>query len=171
MVSDNNPDSSQVRAGEAENIADQLERVFEGDAWHGPSISEALADISAEQAAASPVPGVHSIWEIVRHMTAWQRTVRGRLQGRPVAELPDEEDWPPSGDVSPSAWADVVRDLRAEHELLREETLRWSGRDLGALPEGERYTVYEMLHGVLQHGLYHAGQIAILKKAATEALR
>jgi uncharacterized damage-inducible protein DinB len=167
MVSDN----SQVHAREAENIADQLERVFEGDAWHGPSISEILADVSAEQAAARLVPGVHSIWEIVRHMTAWQRTVRERLQGRPVAPLPDEEDWPVSGDVLPAAWAEAVRDLRAEYELLREETSRWSGRDLGVLPEGERYTVYEMLHGVLQHGLYHAGQIAILKKTATAAPR
>ncbi len=59
-----------------------------------------------------------------------------------------------------------MRDLRKEYELLREEALRWEDRDLGATPEGERYTVYEMLHGVLQHGLYHAGQIALLKKGA-----
>ena len=164
-------ESNQMSTAEAENIADQLERAFEGDAWHGQSITEILADASAEQAAARPVSGVHSIWEIVLHMTAWQRTVRGRLQGRPVEPLPDEEDWPGAADVSAPAWAEVVRDLRAEYELLREETLRWSGGDLGELPEGERYTVYEMLHGVLQHGLYHAGQIAILKKVATEALR
>lgn len=162
-------DSTQVHAGEADNIADQLERFFEGDAWHGPSISEILADVSAEKAAARPVAGAHSIWEIVRHMTAWQRTVRGRLQGRPVAPLPDEEDWPVPDDTSAAVWADTVGELRAEYELLREETSKWSGRDLGVLPEGERYTVYEMLHGVLQHGLYHAGQIAILKKAATDA--
>ena len=59
-----------------------------------------------------------------------------------------------------------MRQLRAEYELLREEALRWRGRDLGEPTEGQRYTVYEMLHGVLQHDLYHAGQIAILKKAA-----
>lgn len=28
-------------------------------------------------------------------------------------------------------------------------------------------TVYTTLHGVVQHSLYHAGQIAILKKSAT----
>jgi uncharacterized damage-inducible protein DinB len=163
--------STRIRAAEAEQIADQLERAFEGDAWHGPSISEILADVSAEQAAARPLPETHSIWEIVLHVTAWQKTVRERLQGRPMTSLPDEVDWPRPADTSAAAWAEAVRDLRAEYERLREETLRWSDRDLGETTKSRRYTVYEELHGVLQHGLYHAGQIAILKKAAVGAAR
>jgi uncharacterized damage-inducible protein DinB len=102
----------------------------------------------------------------VLHTTVWQRTVRQRLEGRPIASLPDEEDWPRVTDASPSAWAEAVRDLRAEYELLRTEALQWSDSDLGETTEGQRYTVYEMLQGVIQHNLYHAGQIAILKKAA-----
>ena len=57
-------------------------------------------------------------------------------------------------------------ELRAEYELLKQEALRWRGRDLAESTEGERYTVYEMLHGVIQHNLYHAGQIAVLVKGA-----
>jgi uncharacterized damage-inducible protein DinB len=151
---------------EPDKIADQLERAFEGDAWHGSSISEILADIPADQAAARTISGAHSIWEIVLHTTVWQRTVRERLQGKPLAELPDHEDWPPVTDTSCEAWTETVRDLRTEYELLREEALRWSDRNLGETTEGQRFTVYEMLHGVIQHGLYHAGQIAVLKKAA-----
>jgi len=153
---------------EADKIADQLERAFEGDAWHGSSISEILTDIPAETAAAHPLPGVHSIWEIVLHTTVWQRTVRERLQGKPIAELPDHEDWPPVTDSSCDAWAEALRDLRTEYELLREEALQWRDRDLEETTEGQRFTVYEMLQGVVQHGLYHAGQIAVLKKAAAE---
>jgi len=160
------PEATRIQTAEAEKIADQLERAFEGDAWHGQTISEILTDISAEQAAASPLAGVHSIWEIVLHTTVWQRTVRERLQGQPIVSLPDEIDWPRVTETSATAWCEAVRDLRAEYELLREEALKWSDRDLGVTTEGQRYTVYEMLHGVVQHGLYHAGQIAILKKAA-----
>jgi uncharacterized damage-inducible protein DinB len=29
-----------------------------------------------------------------------------------------------------------------------------------------QYSIYEMLHGIIQHDLYHAGQIAILKKGS-----
>ncbi len=158
------PEPTQVSAVEVENIVDQMERAFEGDAWHGSSISEILAGISAEQAAAFPFASAHSIWEIVVHTSVWQRVVRERLQGKPLRSLPDDEDWPRIDDTSPTAWAQAVGELRTEYELLREEALRWRGRDLGETTEGQRYTVYEMLHGVIQHNLYHAGQIAILEK-------
>jgi hypothetical protein len=42
---------------------------------------------------------------------------------------------------------------------------------LGDRVPGKRYDFYHMLHGVAQHELYHAGQIAILKKAQTGAQR
>jgi len=150
---------------EADRIADQLERAFEGDAWSGPTVTEILSGISAEQAAARPVAAAHSIWEIVLHATAWQRTVRERLQGHPVEPLADDQDWPRVADASESAWAGTLRNLRAEYELLRREAEAWRDRDLSLTPGGERYTAYEMLHGVIQHIYYHAGQITILKKA------
>lgn len=165
------PEASETHANEAERVADQLERAFEGDAWHGPSISEILADVPAALAAARPLPAAHSILEIVLHMTAWQRTVRERLEGKPLQALPDDENWPRRAELSESDWAEVVCELRKEYELLRSHALNWSGRDLGGTTEGGRYTVYEMLHGIVQHSLYHAGQIALLKKAVGETPR
>ena len=165
------PENTRVSTSEAERIVDQLERAFEGDAWHGSSMSEILSDIPCEIAAARPLPGAHSIWEIVVHTTVWQRTVRERLQGKPIADLPDHEDWPPITDTSCDAWKEALRSLRTEYELLREQALRWRDRDLRETTQGQRYTVYEMLHGVIQHGLYHAGQIAVLKKAEMKAGR
>jgi len=157
-------EATQVQPTEIELIIDQMERAFEGDAWHGSSISEILSDITVQQALARPLTEVHSIWEIVVHTSVWQKTVRERLQGRPIVSLPDEVDWPPIVDPSPASWAAAVQELRSEYELLRAEALHWSGRDLSESTEGQRYTVYEMLHGVIQHNLYHAGQIAVLKK-------
>ena len=150
---------------EIDRIVDQMERAFEGDAWHGSSLSEILSCITAEQAAARPIPEAHSIWEIVLHTSVWQRTVRERLQGRPIVELPEDEDWPEVPDTSSAAWAVAAEELRAEYEMLRAEAMKWKNRDLDETTEGQRYTVYEMLHGVVQHNLYHAGQIALLKKA------
>lgn len=152
---------------EIDNIIDQLERTFEGDAWHGQSLSEILTNITARQAAARPIPRAHSIWEIVLHSTAWQRAVRERLQGKPISSLPDEEDWPETADTSEQAWFDAVQALRSEYEILQAGALKWRERDLGETTEGQRFTVYQMLHGVVQHNVYHAGQIAILKKATT----
>lgn len=158
-------DGPQTQFAEVENIVDQLERAFEGDAWHGQSMSEILTGITASQAASHPIPHAHSIWEIVLHSAAWQKAVRERLQGKPIASLPDDEDWPPAEDTSDQAWCKAVEVLRSEYEMLQEEALKWRDRDLGEITEGQRFTVYQMLHGVIQHNLYHAGQIAILKKA------
>ena len=48
-----------------EILADQIRRAFRGESWHGPSVLEVLAGVSAEDAAAHPIAGAHSIWEIV----------------------------------------------------------------------------------------------------------
>jgi uncharacterized damage-inducible protein DinB len=157
--------STQLAAStEIDRIADQLERAFEGDAWHGRSLSDILSRIDAEQAAARPIAGAHTIWEIVTHITAWQRTVRECLSGEPLLPLPEAQNWPPIEDTSEAAWGRALADLRAEYERLREAVLAWRDRDLGERVEGKRYTVYEMLHGVIQHDLYHAGQIALLER-------
>jgi len=152
---------------EIDRIVDQMERAFEGDAWHGSSISEILSCIAADQAAAKPISVAHSIWEIVLHTSVWQRTVRERLQGQPIVSLSDDEDWPQVTDTSSAAWTAAASELRTEYELLRDEALKWRNRDLSETTEGQRHTVYEMLHGVIQHNLYHAGQIALLKMATT----
>lgn len=153
------------RPTEIELIVDQMERTFEGDAWHGSSMSEILSDVTVDQALARPIEGAHSIWEIVIHSSVWQRTVRERLQGHPIVTLTNAIDWPSVQEAAPEAWAEAVRELRSEYELLRDEALEWIDKDLSERTENQRYTVYEMLHGVIQHNLYHAGQIALLKKA------
>jgi len=36
---------------EVDRLEQQLRRALEGEAWHGPSVLELLADVTAEQAA------------------------------------------------------------------------------------------------------------------------
>ena len=60
-----------LRITESGLIAEELRRAFEGDAWHGPALLELLEDVDAETSAAKPLPEVHSIWELVLHIAAW----------------------------------------------------------------------------------------------------
>ena len=147
----------------AEFLADQLRCAHEGEAWHGPSLRETLAGVNAEMAAARPIAGAHTIWELVRHVIAWVRAVGTRLDGEPV-ELPAAEDWPAIGDTGEAAWRNTLA-------TLDQETNRFQNR-ISRLPEGtlengvpgKDYSVRFMLEGAIQHHLYHAGQIAVLKK-------
>lgn len=152
---------------EVERIADQLRRAHEGDAWHGPALREVLAGVTAGQAAAHPLANAHSIWEIVRHIGVWESVARRRLSGEVIGALPPEQDWPAATDTSEAAWQKTLGDLENGHEQLQQALARLVDRQLAEPIPGVGYTVYFMLHGAVQHALYHAGQIAVLKKATS----
>jgi uncharacterized damage-inducible protein DinB len=145
-------------------IADQLRRAVEGDAWHGPSVLETLNGVDANTAAARPVAGAHSIWEILHHITAWTIAVLRRLDGEAV-ELTGADDWPPVTAASEDAWRSTVSFFREAQQALLAK-INSMREDQLALPvPGKDYNASFMLHGLVQHHLYHAGQMAILKKA------
>lgn len=150
---------------EVNRIEDQLKRAFEGEAWHGPSVMEVLQGVTAGHAAAKPVAGAHSIWEIVLHVTVWEEAVRRRLGGEPVQPTP-EEDWPPVRETGDAAWNATLDRLRHGHQGLRRAVSKLSDARLKEDVPGSDLTIYHLVHGVIQHDLYHAGQMAILKKGA-----
>ena len=149
---------------ETHRLADQLQRSFEGGAWHGPSVLESLDGVTSDQAYAHPVPGVHSIWELVLHLTANYRLVLRRLAGE-NAQLTPGEDWPHVPSPTASNWSDAVGSLRRLNEEIRRLVIQFDPRHLDDVPAtGTPYTAYTYFIGLTQHDLYHAGQIAVLKK-------
>jgi uncharacterized damage-inducible protein DinB len=148
-----------------EGLADQLERSFRGGAWHGLAVAEALAGVDEEAAAARPFAGGHSIWEIVHHLTVWNEVPRRRLDGERLENLPAERDWPPVEDVSAGAWRAARAALEDAHAALHARVRDLADARLDDPVAGSDPTVRGMLLGVLQHNAYHAGQIALLRKA------
>ena len=149
---------------ELKRIENQLKRAFEGGAWHGPSVLELLDGVDATQAAAHPIPSAHSIWEIVLHIAAWERACLRRLDGD-RAQLRDEEDWPPVNDVSDKGWQAAKEMLVQGHGKLRSTIPSLDETTLDQPILEGLSSFYETIHGVVQHDLYHAGQIALLKRA------
>ncbi len=153
---------------ETERIRDQFQRAFDGQAWHGPSVLSLLEGVTAEQAAAHAIPGAHSIWELTLHIAAWEDACRRRLEGDP-AQLTDDENFPPVSDTSEDAWESTKAKLIDVHRRLLDviATTDDSRLDQPIMDSAEIpfSSAYVTLHGGVQHSLYHAGQIAILKKA------
>ena len=105
---------------EIERILDQLKRAYEGQAWHGPSVCEVLAGVTADQAHARPLANAHSIWELVRHLAVWEDVGRRRLEGdRAQIDISSPEDWPPADDPSEAAWEQAKAALDRGHQALR----------------------------------------------------
>jgi uncharacterized damage-inducible protein DinB len=155
---------------EIARIVDQLDREYAGEPWHGSPLMAILDGLRAEQAAAKPLPGAHSIWELVLHITAWKGEVRRRLSGAPAGE-PEDGDWPAVGEPTAARWKEALARLRAAHEQLTAavrqlppDRLFMPTNDSRESEVGAGVTCYELLHGIVQHDVYHSGQIAILKK-------
>jgi uncharacterized damage-inducible protein DinB len=155
---------------ERDRLLDELRRAWDGDPWHGDPVRRVLEGITADQAAARPLPHAHGVWELVLHMTSWTREVARRLRDR-VAREPEDGDWPAPGtgegewnaalDALARAHAALVEAVAAFPPALLDQTVgEERDRPLGA---GVSYAV--MLHGLAQHHAYHAGQIALLRKS------
>ncbi len=148
---------------ETRRLASQLRRSYEGQAWHGPSLRELLDGVTSEQAAAKPVSGAHSIWELVLHVTAWEREALAVLEGKKYETLAGAKDWPPVSEP----WQTTLDALEAVTHALVTAIRAMPEEKLNESAGGAEYNFYFLLHGVVQHNLYHAGQIAILKRAQT----
>ncbi len=152
---------------EPARIADQLARAYSGKAWHGPSLRTVLRGLTAAQATQRPIPNAHTIWELVLHISAWDRVVCERIQGGKTTKLPKEENFPSVTDTSEAAWKNTLKELEKQHRALEAAMLKFPAAKLDRNLKGGDYTYYITMHGAVQHDLYHAGQIAILKKLVT----
>lgn len=141
-----------------------MDRAFSGDAWHGPPLMRLLDGISAEDASKHAVLGAHSVWELVHHIGAWNAIVQHRLQGQTV-DVTTDRDWPPVWEVSDPAWRRALESLAESRARLRQVARALSDDQLDQKIGATDVSHYQILHGVVQHDLYHAGQIAMLRKA------
>lgn len=148
---------------EGDRIVDQLRRAFDGNAWHGPALSEILEDVDAKGAAAKPIDGAHSIWEIVLHLIGTEELVLRRMQGI-ATELTPEEDWPTVSRATEQSWARAKRKLETTDARLRKRVAAFDDEMLDRPLVRGGSPAYDNFHGVVQHNLYHAGQIVMLKK-------
>jgi uncharacterized damage-inducible protein DinB len=151
------------RVSEGARIADQLRRAFYGSAWHGPALLELLEDVDAATAAVKPVADVHSIWELVMHIAVWDDAALRRLDGNKW-QPSGLKNFPPVTKRTEAAWRKAVAATKRTHDTLVKTVAGLSDARLRDRVPGKRYDFYHMLQGIAQHELYHAGQIAILKK-------
>lgn len=154
---------------EIEFIADQLNRAFDGEAWHGPALMEILYGIDAKTAAAHSIPNAHSIWELVLHLTTWERVIARRIKGE-AYEPSDEENFATVQQLTEQAWQEALKTLRATHSDVIQLVSAMKESRLNEPVPGKDYDLRFMLIGAVQHAAYHGGQIALLKKSQNRAI-
>lgn len=146
-----------------------LHESFEGPAWHGPSVRDALRGVDWELARWRPAPGRHSIWELTLHLAALRHRVRRRIRANGVGRFPRKmaASWWPALPplLDEGAWASDVAVLETEHAAFIDLITGLTPKELAAtLPS--RRTAGEQLLGAALHDTYHAGQIVMLRRLA-----
>lgn len=148
------------------DFANELRKGYSGDAWHGNSVSAILALVSKDQVFNRPIPNVHSIAEIVLHLTSWTEEVFSRLEGN-VAKEPENGGWPKAKEETMQEWNAIVSDFRLANEKLLYLAMEISEDQWDSAVQqetGTRLNYFELLNGLVQHHAYHAGQISLLLK-------
>ena len=145
-------------------LLDFLDEAFDRKSWHGPNLWGSIRGVRAQEAAWRPGPRRHNIWELVLHIAAWDSAGLKRLDGK-KAKLKGKQNFPPMPQPTEKAWREAVAAVKHTHDTLVETVATLSDKRLHDRVPGKPYDFYHLLHGIAQHELYHAGQIAILKKA------
>ena len=149
---------------ESERLADQIHRALHGNAWHGPSWKEALEGVNREAALHRPIREAHTIGEIVMHAATWHDVVRRRIGGE-NPDVPDADDWPPGTVTDEAKWSATVARLFETEDALVATVRRFPPGRLQEKRPNVDDTWFGLIIGELQHVLYHAGQVSLLKKA------
>jgi uncharacterized damage-inducible protein DinB len=147
-----------------ERLKDQFHKLFSGPAWHGASLIEIIDGVTLAEAQARPVPNAHTIGELLRHLLAWRTLVIHRLRGDDAYKVTDSLDWT-AGPASETEWMADLENLRATQREILLLLGRFNPRLLDEPAPGSDVSWHTLFHGLLQHDLYHLGQIGLLKKA------
>lgn len=149
---------------EINNILHQLKDTWNGDPWFGKPIKELLEGITEKEAYSHP-SGQHSIAQLVWHMVTWRQFVLSRIHPKESKDLDyfEEKDW---RQVSPQthSWQAGLEQLHQTSEELTQALKTFDDAILEQQVSDRNYTFRKLLYGIVQHDIYHLGQIAYLRK-------
>jgi uncharacterized damage-inducible protein DinB len=147
---------------EISRIASLLQQTYDGAPYYGPSLCAVLQDVDSVAAARRSVAARHTIWEIIAHVGAELRYAAELIEGAAGPWIEGQTTWPAVDQVSDAAWASVLGELGRAHQSLVDAILGLDDADLDRRSERVGRSFYDLLHGVIAHNVYHAGQIRLL---------
>ena len=143
---------------QTERIADAYRAATIKGAWYGPTVAELIAKVPPEFATTPPVPGAHSVSELLQHLLLWNERIRNTSDGQPMPRWDAEKEW-----AEPAIpWNELVARWNLSRDLLEEKIRNFPIQDLTKQVAGRSYPYETMFHGIVQHAIYHSGQIAMV---------
>ncbi len=151
---------------EITSIADSMQEILSGEPWYGKSCMTLFNEIDASTVYQKPTEGSHSLIELLYHMVTWAEFTQHRLEKDKNMDMQTFEalDWRrtnPEIHTWNSGIADFTVAINKIIQLLKnsDDTL------LEDIVDYRDYNFRYLLNGLIQHNIYHLGQMAYLKKS------
>ena len=150
---------------ELQFIREQIIDSYEGDPWFGRNISTILSEIDESIAFIKP-SGQHSIIELLWHMINWREFAISRFSRDAVenTEIYETSDWKSLDFHDQSLLPKAINRFSETQNQLMSAVKKIDESILSISVPGRIYNYRKLLHGVLQHDIYHIGQIAFIHK-------
>jgi uncharacterized damage-inducible protein DinB len=117
-----------------------------------------LLQTSPDLATTPPTSGAHSISQLLQHLLLWNERVRNTSDATPLPAWQAEKEWA----EPPTPWNELVARWNQSRDLLEERLRNFPLEDLAKQVPGRGYPYETMLEGIVQHTIWHAGQIAMI---------
>ena len=146
-------------------LLEQLDCVYRGKAWHGPTLRGSLRGIKPQEAGTARTHSGRTIADIALHCAYWKYSVRRRIQNSKRGAFP----WMGSNwftlplPLTHELWDKLLTTLDNEHEALRHVVESFPESLLARIPKGSKYSYYQLIQGIAAHDVFHAGQVRLLK--------
>jgi len=148
---------------ESKRVSNLYQSIYNGNPWLEVTLANTLENITAEQAYRKINPNLNTIWEIVNHLIQWRRNILRRVQGE-IITTPDHNYFVPILDSSEASWEQSLQSLAKSQEMWNACLSDFNDADFEKIDQNNNHNFYEDIHGIIQHDVYHLGQIVILKK-------
>jgi uncharacterized damage-inducible protein DinB len=151
---------------ETQYIIKSFEDSLNAQPWYGRAVFEILGEVDESKVNTKPNGTEHSMIELIWHMNTWAEFVLGSLEGRTTEQMKEIEanDWR-TIDSKVHTWKKGLEQLKATHkkiaEILNQKTDESFLSDTVPL---RKFNFRYMLNGLIQHNIYHLGQVAYVKK-------
>ena len=148
---------------EIQKLLKTIDANIYGNPWFGDSLTKKLQGITATMAATKPKKLNHNIAEILTHMMAWRQFVIEHLNGNSQYEVWETElDWTTLPHLTDSHWLDLQQSFNTQHQLFLSQIEQKASQILEQKLGNRTYSFRTLLNGIIQHDIYHIGQISIL---------
>jgi uncharacterized damage-inducible protein DinB len=147
------------------SVIHSFETVLNGQPWFGRSVYEILGETDSSKVFIRPNGTEHSPVDLLWHMNTWADFTLKRIQKDASYDLraAEELDW---RNIDPKlhSWKKGIKEFMFLHASIIKELKKKKDTFLEEKVDYRNYNFRFLLNGLVQHNIYHLGQIAYLNK-------